>query len=180
MDRVDWGSVPIWLGALSAVVSTTFAGLSFLAQRKSKAERQEAHIQADRAKEAADAAKKLAEQARRSAEAHETQARLAEGAHVAREKSPWLIEPMPGSFNCLLRNGADTPKYRVTATGVSVRGFVVDLDEDDSVIPVIERSDFAELDVMRNGDERVTVGWYQDSDCQGEHLSKSYRLPPSA
>ncbi|AKN15820.1 hypothetical protein B586_03385 [Mycobacterium haemophilum DSM 44634] len=144
----------------------------------SKAKRKQAADAADRAERAANAAKQLAEQAKRSAEAHETQARLAEAKLTAKEQSPWVIESIPGAPNCLLRNKTDTSKYCVTATGEAVRGFV---DTDDDVVPVIERGDTVELDVIRvlqPIDQRVTVGWYRDGDCQGEQMSKAYQLPP--
>lgn len=178
---VQLGTMLAWV---AAAISVVFGIQSWLSSRTSKADREEAARQAERAERAVSPAEDLVGEARRSAEAgersasaQEIEARSAAERVEAEEGSPWILEAIPGRDNCLLRNNTRTAKYDVNASGPAVHpGAGVG----GSTISQVEGGDAVEIYVLRAGqlDDRITVSWHRDKNRSGQRMSWSYKLPP--
>jgi hypothetical protein len=165
---VQWGTVPAWV---AAAISVIFGIQSWRSSRKSKTEREEATRQAERAERAVSAAETAASAAERSAGALETQASIASEQVAAEELKPWVLEPVLGSDNTILRNRTATVKYGVRMEGTAVRV---------SDIGTVDGYGAVEVDTLRriwNRDRRVTVTWYWREDKSDTPLSWTAELP---
>jgi hypothetical protein len=167
---VQWGTVPAWFAAAIAVIS---AYLSWRAQRKSKAEREEATQQAERAERAAGAAERQADAARRSAVVAEKQERRQAEATADAEADPWDLEAIIGYDNCYLINTTETAKYDITVAGFKIH-------DGPSRFDMIGPHKREELSIMRisHPDDSVEVTWHRRRDLSDSLKTRRKTIPP--
>jgi hypothetical protein len=170
VDGADWASVAAAVIAFFAMVGS---GVGWLLARREKAEA------VRQAEQALKAAKDAAGHAERSADAHERIAAI-ESARDAREAEqleadeldPWELLPIPGSPDCWLHNGTDTPKYGVEVTGDYVH-------QSPLHFPVIGRDRRVEVGILRTShpEGKAHVTWHRNEDLSDEPLPWSGDIP---
>lgn len=169
MRVVQWGNIAAWV---SAAISVTFGFLSWRSSRKSKADRDEATTQAERAERAASAAERQATAAERAAAAAEAQQeRQAEEAEAA-EADPWQLAPIPGDPDCYLINTTKAAKYNVTVRGFKVHNGPVQF-------PLIGPGNREEISIMRiwHPDDSVEVTWHRRQDLSDRPQTTRKTIP---
>jgi hypothetical protein len=166
--------VPAWV---AAGLSFIFGLQSWRSSRKSKAARDEAVRQADRAERAVAAAERQVHAAERVAALQETHdQQQIERAEAAEERRCELVS-IPGDDNCWLHNKTETPKYGVQVAGIHVRWGPKRFE-------VIEGGWKQVIDIGRFGhhrpgrDHRVNITWHRKQDLSDPVSRQDEDVPP--
>ncbi|MBO0883007.1 MAG: hypothetical protein J2P17_22265 [Mycobacterium sp.] len=166
---MQWGTVPAWV---AAGLSLVFGILSWRSSRKSRAERDDATRQAERAERFANSAERQAAAVERFAAAAEAQQRREIEEAEEAEADPWQLEPIPGASGCYLINMAKTTMYDITVSGLKIHDSPARFDR-------IGPGQREELSIMRFGhpDDSVEVTWRRRQDLSDSPQTMRKSIP---